>query len=325
LCYVFNLPDIIDILFNQIRQANTSIMSHIAPDPTVLTETFEHNGYRLKWTAFGPSTGTPLVFIHGTPWSSRLWAPIARAISKTSNYRVHLFDNPGYGQSYQRTFAFHDAKPSVSLADQAAAFAALAKECWGFDEDRKPIVIAHDFGGIISLRANLLHGVEYSALLLIDVVALRPTGSPLFKLISQNASVFTQLAPDIFAAMIGAYISQGAFKTLDPAVLSGLCAPWLVSKETQANFVQQIAQTEDAHIAEVDSRYGEIGRKMPVRIMWAKNDGWIHVNTAGKLAGMMGLKEDDVVTVDEAGHLIMIDQPERVTAEICRFLDTALH
>lgn len=297
-------------------------MSQPSADPTALTETFEHNGYLIRWTAFGPESGVPLIFVHGTPWSSRLWAPIANAVSKTSDYRIYLCDNPGYGQSHERTSAFKDAAPSVSLADQAAAFAAIAQDCWHLGSDRKPIVIAHDFGGIISLRANLIHGIEYRALLLMDVVALRPTGSPLFKLVSQNASVFTQLAPDIFAAMLGAYISQGAFKPLHPATLSRLCAPWIVSTETQTDFVQQIAQTKDADIAEVEGRYGEISAKMPVKILWAKDDIWIRPETGVKIAGMMGLKEEDVVFVDEAGHLIMVDQPERVTAEICRFLDS---
>jgi pimeloyl-ACP methyl ester carboxylesterase len=133
-----------------------------SPDPTILTETFEHNGYLLKWTSFGPPSGQPLIFIHGTPWSSRLWAPITNAISKIGNYRIYLFDNPGYGASYKRTTAFKDATPSVSLADQAIAFASITRDCWklGTGDNKKPIIIAHDFGDIISLRANLLHGIE---------------------------------------------------------------------------------------------------------------------------------------------------------------------
>ncbi|KAF2420329.1 alpha/beta hydrolase fold protein [Tothia fuscella] len=297
-------------------------MSQSLTDPTALTETFEHNGYLLKWTSFGSPSGQPLVFLHGTPWSSRLWAPIAKAVAKTGNYHIYLSDNPGYGQSHQRTAECQNATPAVSLADQASAFAAIAKDCWNLGtKERKPIIIAHDFGGIIALRANLLHGINYKALFLMDVVAIRPTGSPLFKLISQNASVFTQLPPDIFAAMLGAYISQASSKSLSPPYLAELCAPWVISQGTRTNFIQQVAQMTDDHLADVDGRYGEISAEMPVKIMWAKDDKWIHVDAAGKLAELMGLGDEDVVIVEEAGHLIMVDQPERVTAEICRFLD----
>jgi pimeloyl-ACP methyl ester carboxylesterase len=41
--------------------------------------------------------GTPVVFCHGTPWSSVLWRPLAEALSK--EFQVYLWDMPGYGQS----------------------------------------------------------------------------------------------------------------------------------------------------------------------------------------------------------------------------------
>jgi pimeloyl-ACP methyl ester carboxylesterase len=37
-----------------------------------------------------------------------------------------------------------------------------------------PHVVAHDYGGAVSLRAHLVHGARYASLALVDVVALRP-------------------------------------------------------------------------------------------------------------------------------------------------------
>ena len=89
---------------------------------TELTQSFEHNSYILRWTSLGPAEGQPLIFVHGTPWSSRIWAPFGEATAALG-YHVYLFDNPGYGESHSRTSAAEKAEPQVSLADQAAAFA----------------------------------------------------------------------------------------------------------------------------------------------------------------------------------------------------------
>jgi pimeloyl-ACP methyl ester carboxylesterase len=287
---------------------------------TELTETFEHNGYKLKWTSFGPEHAQPLVFIHGTPWSSRLWAPIALAIAQSLQYCVYLFDNPGYGESHTRTADAEESPAQVSLADQAAAFAALAKDCWKFSKDNAPIVIAHDFGGVISLRANLIHGVHFKALFLADPVALRPTGSPFFRLVGKNADVFNAVPPSIFAGFVRAYISEGAFKPLPETMLQELAAPWLVSDKTRADFIAQIAQFDEQHIADVDGRYKEVTAAMPVKIVWAKNDYWIPVEAAYRLADAMGIAEKEVSIVENAGHLLQIDAPERLTAEIVSWL-----
>lgn len=285
-----------------------------------LLETFEHNGYKLRWTCIGPEKAPPLVFIHGTPWSSRLWAPIAQAVAQTLRYRVYLFDNPGYGQSHERTAEAKGARPQVSLADQAAAFAAIAKDCWGFGENNKPIIIAHDFGGIISLRANLLHGIPYTALFLADPVALRPTGSPFFRLVGQNADVFNSVPPSVFSGFVRSYIAEAAHKPLTESTLQDLCAPWLVSDETRRDFIAQIAQCDQQHIADVDGRYMEITATMPVKIVWANDDYWIPVEAAYRLADAMGIPHEEVSIVEEAGHLVQIDAPERLTAEIVSWL-----
>jgi pimeloyl-ACP methyl ester carboxylesterase len=285
-----------------------------------LTNAFGHNGYKIKWTSFGPENAQPLIFIHGTPWSSRLWAPIALAVSQTLQYRVYLFDNPGYGESHGRSAEAKGSPPHISLADQAAAFAAIAKDCWQFTEENPPIVVAHDFGGIIALRANLLHGVAYKGLFLADPVALRPTGSPFFRLVGKNANVFNAVPPSVFAGFVRSYISEAAYKPLPSSTLEALVAPWLVSEETRADFIAQIAQFDEQHIADVDGRYKEITAKMPVKIVWAKDDYWIPVEAAYRLADAMSITKEEVSIVEEAGHLIQIDAPERLTAEIVSYL-----
>ncbi|GAB3410296.1 alpha/beta fold hydrolase [Flindersiella endophytica] len=94
------------------------------------------------------------MFCHGTPFSSRVWSAYADALA--GDYTVHLWDMPGYGQSSMRP------EHAVDFGAQAKAFAALL-EHWRLD---RPHVIAHDFGGAVSLRATLLEQVAYASLLL---------------------------------------------------------------------------------------------------------------------------------------------------------------
>ena len=60
-----------------------------------LTESFAWEGRRIAWARAG--SGPAVVFCHGTPFSSRVWAPYAEALA--DRFTVHLWDLPGYGRS----------------------------------------------------------------------------------------------------------------------------------------------------------------------------------------------------------------------------------
>jgi pimeloyl-ACP methyl ester carboxylesterase len=55
------------------------------------------DGRTLSYAEFGPSTGRPVIYFHGTP-GSRLQAPGRDALFK-QNIRLIAFDRPGYGNS----------------------------------------------------------------------------------------------------------------------------------------------------------------------------------------------------------------------------------
>lgn len=61
----------------------------------------------------------------------------------------------------------------------------------------------------MSLRATMLHGAEFSSLALVDVVALGPWGSDLFRLVRDLADVFAALPPASHEGAVRADI-QGA-------------------------------------------------------------------------------------------------------------------
>lgn len=268
--------------------------------------------YTISYAIEGNLEGPPLVFIHGTPWSSRVWVPFARVLA--SSFKIYLFDNPGHGQFPGGVAVSpQDRKDGdASLAGQAEAFACLLGK-WNLSE--YPHVIAHNNGGLIALRASLNHGAEYASLCLVDVDAISPFGATFFKLVAANHDVFNAIPQTLMNGLIRAYIQGAAFKPLSPEVENMLLFPWASSGiQGKAGFLRQMRQADQQYAADVEPRYGEVGKKMPVKIIWGKEDVWVAVDRAKKLAHMIGT--DQVVIVENAGHLIHYDQPSRLANEL---------
>ena len=182
----------------------------------------------------------------------------------------------------------------------------------------KPHVIAHDHGGLMSLRANLLHDCQYASLCLIDVVAIGPFGQPLFHLVAENEGVFEKLTGPVFEGVVESYIRDAAYKLLSKGVMDMLKKPWLKDEEGRKGFVRQMVQANFRSTDAVEGGYEEVGRSMPVKIIWGKEDGWIPVETAEKLGKKLDAKE--VVVIEEAGHLIMYDQEGKLGVELAWWL-----
>lgn len=266
-----------------------------------LTCELHWQGRVVAWDRFGQ--GPALVFLHGTPWSSALWRPIAEALSQ--RFTVYFWDMPGYGASSK------DASHPVDLGTQGELFAHLLGQ-WGLD---RPHVIAHDFGGAVALRARLLHGAHFASLCLVDVVALSPWGSPFFNLVKQHADVFTDLPPVVHRGAVEAYIRGASHRGLRDDDLNMLMEPW-VDEAGQAAFYSQIAQADEHFTDEIEPEYGTLHE--PVHIIWGGEDTWIPLDRANRLRA--AIPHASVRIIEDAGHLIQLDAPAALTAELTRWL-----
>lgn len=171
----------------------------------------------------------------------------------------------------------------------------------------------------MSLRANLLHECVYASLLLIDVVAVGPFGTPLFKSVSENPGAFEGLPDSAFAGLVEAYIRDAAVTTLSKEMMEALKEPWTGrGEEGKKGFVRQLCQAAVRSVEEVEGRYGEVGGKIPVKVVWGKEDRWIGYETAHRLGE--SLKAKEVVVIEGAGHLAMCDQPGQIGVEIARWV-----
>jgi pimeloyl-ACP methyl ester carboxylesterase len=267
-----------------------------------LTERFEWQGRQIAWGRAGH--GPPVVFCHGTPFSSLLWQPFADSLSR--DFTVHLWDMPGYGRSSKH--AEHD----VGFGTQSAALTALLDH-WGLD---RPHVIAHDFGGAVSLRTHLVHGVAYASLMLVDVVAVPPVGSPFFRFVQAHPDILGELPPYIHAAIVRTYIQGASAGSLSADTVEALTQPW-TGDDGQPAFYRQIADYDEAYLAEIEALLG--GIDIPVRILWGKDDEWLSPAVADTLHRLV--PGATLALIDGAGHLMQYDAPAALADEIRAWLD----
>ncbi|WP_134321822.1 alpha/beta fold hydrolase [Cumulibacter soli] len=269
--------------------------------PTHLSQEFSWRGRTVRWDAHG--SGPALVFLHGTPWSSRLWRPIADALAH--RFTVYLWDMPGYGMSSK------EPSHGVDLGTQGQLFADLL-EHWGL---ARPHVIAHDFGGAVALRSRLLHGAMYASLCLVDVVALAPWGSPYFNLVKAHASVFEQLPPAVHRGALEAYIRGASYGGLRPEDLRMLAEPWL-TESGQGAFYRQIAQADERFTTEIEQLYASIVE--PVHIVWGEEDAWVPPDRAQRLHA--AIPHSSITMIPGAGHLIQLDAPAALAADLAEWM-----
>ena len=260
-----------------------------------MVDEFTWRGRRVRWSRQG--SGPPVVLCHGTPWSSKLWAPIAEALS--TDHSTYLWDMPGYGESSK------DPDHPVSLDIQGELLHDLL-EHWELDH---PHVIAHDYGGAVALRAHLLHGSRFASLALVDVVALAPWGSDFFRLVRDHADVFTAVPPAIHEGIVRAYVAGASHTGLSADESDMLVAPWL-DESGQAAFYRQMAAADQRFTDEIEPLYPTID--MPALVVWGTEDSWIPVEQAHRLADLIPAARLELI--ENAGHLIQLDRPRELEA-----------
>lgn len=265
-----------------------------------LPYSFDYRGETVRFNVVG--AGTPLVFVHGTPFSSVVWR---RITPHFAGRRVYYFDLLGYGRSEMR-----DGQ-DVSLGVQNEMFAALLSH-W---QIARPDVVAHDFGGATALRTHLVNEVDYASLTLVDPVAIAPWGSPFVQHVRKFEIAFSGLPAYIHDAILDAYVRGAAFRPLSAEDLDLYCAPWR-GESGQAAFYRQIAQMDQRFTDAIADSIPNI--RCPVSILWGQEDQWIPIERGRRLASM--IPNSRFLAVPRCGHLVQDDAPEAIVAVLKDFL-----
>jgi len=199
----------------------------------------------------------------------------------------------------------------VSLDVQGEVFVDLLEH---LDLER-PHVVAHDYGGAVSLRAHLLHGAAYSSLALVSVVALRPWGSEYFRHVNENAEVLAAVPGTVHEGALRGYVGAAAHRPLSADDLERLVEPWL-GPEGQPAFYRQIAEANERYTDEIEPLYPTID--LPTLVVWGREESVIPVDRAYRLAE--AIPNAELAIVEGANHLIQLDQPVALSAVLTEWL-----
>ncbi len=266
-----------------------------------LNNKFNFEGRDISYGFDG--SGPDLVLVHGTPWSSFNLRHLISGLS--DSFTVYYFDLLGYGQSDK-------SDADVSLGIQNKLLDALLNE-WQLNT---PFVVGHDFGGTTVLRNHILNERDYKKIIVIDPVALSPWGSPFFKHVRKFEAAFAGVPDYIHEAIVKAYVQTAAYKPIDNETLHEIVRPW-TGVEGKAAFYRQIAQADSKYTDEIQAKYSVIHQ--PVLILWGEEDKWIPVEQAHSLHQL--IPNSKLVTVPQAGHLVIEERPEILISEIKNFLN----
>lgn len=262
-----------------------------------LGERFDDEQGAIRWTRVG--AGPPIVLVHGTPYSSRIFENIVSALRE--HRQVFLFDHLGYGRSEQRS------GQDLSIAAQGRRLARLL-EHW---ELAAPSVVATDIGGAIALRALLLEDAAFADLLLFDAVTGGDWERGLFALMLAHTEVFEALPGYAHRALVAAHMQNATQRGFRPGVLQELLEPW-VGAGGQAAYYRQYSQLRQADTAEYEHLLSAI--TIPVRILWGRQDRILPPPYAQWIAAR--IRHAPLSWEENAGHLLAEDAPARLLAEI---------
>jgi pimeloyl-ACP methyl ester carboxylesterase len=256
----------------------------------------------VAYEVFGE--GPPVILVHGTPTRSYLWRNIVPALAEHGS--VHVYDLLGYGESEK------GEGQDVSIAAQARLLKELV-EAWGLEE---PAIAGHDIGGGIVLRAQLLEGVRFSRVAILDAVVLGPRlSAPRSSTwhVREHAEAYETMPNHLFRAFFSAYLGE-TNSNFGGDAFEAYLAPWW-GEEGRRAFVRQALQVEEWHTGEIEPRLGSV--EVPVLVVWGEKDGWLDPSLAPRLR--KEIPGSELKLIQEGGHFVQEDAPEEIAKALAGF------
>ncbi|KAH8169999.1 alpha/beta hydrolase fold domain-containing protein [Sarocladium implicatum] len=272
------------------------------------------NGHRIACGVHGPQSGTPIVLIHGTPSSSLIFRNVLPYLTAT-NFKVHVFDLLGFGLS-ERPW---DPNVDTSMTAQVPILTTLMDH-WGLDTAH---IVAHDIGGGIAQRFAALEGRErVRTLTLVDCVSFdsypsKRTREQMGNGLETLMKVDDATHRDHFRSwLLSAVYHKDRFtsSSLDTFV------DYISGPIGQASlFNHQVRHYDPKHTMEVIDKLGEVGKAMPVKLIWGQEDEWQVTEWARKLEE--AITGSELTILEECGHFSPEDQPERIAELVIEFIE----
>ncbi|MDH6223786.1 MULTISPECIES: alpha/beta fold hydrolase [Streptomyces] len=259
------------------------------------------NGATLHYDDTGPSTGLPVLLIHGHPFNRTLWAPQSGALA-AAGYRVVTPDLRGYGDS--------DVTPGqVYLSGFADDLAGLM-DLLGIDQ---AVVGGVSMGGQIAMEMQRRYARRVRALVLSDTSAPAET--------AEGKAFRNRLADRLLSDGMAGYADEVIDKMLasyNVTALPGVAAHVLAMM--RATDPRGAAAALRGRAERPDYRETLAATRCPVLIVVGADDVYTTVADAEAIGRLV--PHATLSVVEGAGHLPGAEQPERFNRVLLDFLRT---
>ncbi len=131
----------------------------------------EAAGARIRYLRWGQRNRPGLLLVHGNAAHAEWWSFIAPFLA--SDYNVAALDLSGMGDSAHR--------PHYSMELFVEEELAVAKAAGMFDHEEPPVIVAHSFGGFVTMLTGALYGDKLAGTVIVDSPVNppdRPGGPP---------------------------------------------------------------------------------------------------------------------------------------------------
>lgn len=264
---------------------------------------------KIKLNIAQAGKGVPIIMIHGWTNDWRGMAPLGKELF--SKMRVILVDLPGYGKSSRLT--------KYSLEIEAKWIKEL-KTALGID---RFYLLGHSMGSFVAAKYYQKYSQDLLGLILVSAVFKKKAKKRLIgvaKLMYGWADKHESVQKTL-----GFIIKQKAY---------GYLAAWLVNMHkfdrkliglygvTSRKNIDSKAYVEiGEELMSTDTEKLLGGNSIPVLLLYGVYDKICKVSQAKAVVGTSGYQ---FVEIEEAGHVVTVEQPKKTAQEIWKFVSSGL-
>ena len=268
---------------------------------TLSLETVDGIAYREALPESWDGDGPTALAIHGYPTSSYLWRAVLTRLAD-EGWRAVAPDLPGFGDS---------PADLPGTWERQVEHVERFRRALGLEQ---VALLVHDWGGLIGLRWACDHPAAAGALVITDT-GFFPDGrwhgmAKSLKTPGEGEQVMEHMNRDLFAAGIR-QVCPGIPDDAIDEFYKAYSDP--ERKQSQLDLYRS---GDFSKLKAYDGKLGALG--VPTLIVWGAKDQFAPVGGAHRFHKQ--IEGSKLVVLDDAGHFLMEDEPERIAEEVAGFL-----
>jgi pimeloyl-ACP methyl ester carboxylesterase len=250
------------------------------------------HGHRLHYDESGPTTGAPIVLLHGWGCNHTTVASIRKLLE--GKMHVYSFDLPGFGKTPEPA--------DVWGIEEYTRFTEQALEALGIEN---PILLGHSFGGRISILLSSRNKVN--KIVLVDAAGVKPTHSLKWYFKVYSYKLAKRMYPLIFG-------QKKARVRIEKARARRGSSDYNDATPMMRAILSKCVNEDLCHVMP--------HIQAPALLIWGENDTATPLADAKKMEKL--IPDAGLVSFPECGHYSFLDNPVGFRAVLKSFLQKEL-